>query len=96
MRNKLNFDKDIVYFIYCHLNKLNVKRQDFIEDIAKPIGLSGNSGNAGSMTSISKGSHLHFEVRDEVTKSLGATGLKYRYDPFPLLDNCSTTENGVN
>ena len=48
------------------------------------------------MTSISKGSHLHFEVRDEVTKSLGGnTKLEYRYDPFPLLDNCSTTENGV-
>lgn len=96
LRHKLNFKKDIVYFVYCHLNRIEVKKDDLIDDISKPIGLSGNSGNAGSMTSISKGSHLHFEVGDEVTTSLGATGLKYRYDPFPLLDNCYTTENGVN
>ncbi|WP_415635589.1 M23 family metallopeptidase, partial [Psychrobacter glaciei] len=95
LRNKLDFKKDIVYFIYCHLNKIKVDKDELVEDISQPIGLSGNSGNAGSMTSISKGSHLHFEVRDEVSKSLGATGLKYRYDPFPLLDNCSTIENGV-
>ena len=47
------------------------------------------------MTKIEAGAHLHFEVRTEITKSMGKSGMTYRQDPFPWLDNCKTTENGV-
>ena len=59
------------------------------------IGKTGNIGNAGSMSKIESGAHLHFEVRTEITNSMGKSGMKYRLDPFPLIDNCKTIENGV-
>jgi murein DD-endopeptidase MepM/ murein hydrolase activator NlpD len=97
LRQKLNFRGELVYFTYCHLNKIHVSVKDMIDDtnFNQPIGLSGNTGNAGSMTSIAKGAHLHFEIRDNITASMRPTGLQYRYDPFPLINNCYTTENGV-
>ena len=58
-------------------------------------GKTGNIGNAGSMTKIDEGAHLHFEVRTEITKSMGKSGMSYRLDPFPWIDNCKTIENGV-
>lgn len=97
LKNQLNFKGDFVYFVYCHLNKVNVTRGDVIDsrNFSNPIGLSGSSGNATNMKTIAQGAHLHFEVRDNAAASMGQTGMKYRYNPFPLLDNCFTTENGV-
>ncbi|KQD97599.1 peptidase M23, partial [Acinetobacter baumannii] len=86
---------DTIYFIYAHLNSINVSEGDIITTLDTVLGKTGNSGNAGSMTRIEDGSHLHFEVRSEIMKSMGKSGMSYRLDPFPWLDNCMTTENGV-
>lgn len=86
---------DTIYFIYAHLNSINVSEGDSITTLDTVLGKTGNSGNAGSMTRIEDGSHLHFEVRSEIMKSMGKSGMSYRLDPFPWLDNCMTTENGV-
>lgn len=86
-----------IYFIYAHLDNISVtKGSDITEkNLNVPIGKTGNTGNAGSMKIIEEGAHLHFEVRTEVTKSLSQSGLKYRLDPFPWIENCKTIEDGV-
>lgn len=85
-----------IYFIYAHLNSIQVKAPTDIGDITTILGTTGNTGNAGAMTSIEQGAHLHFEVRTEVDKSMGKSGMNYRLDPFPWIDDCKTIENGVN
>ncbi len=69
------------FFFYAHLNKVSKKIGDKVEagDI---IGLTGTTGNASAMTTISKGSHLHFEGRHEMMAGLGLGG---RFDPLPLI-----------
>jgi murein DD-endopeptidase MepM/ murein hydrolase activator NlpD len=47
-----------------------------------PIGLTGSTGNAKSMTTIRLGSHLHFEGRTVMQAGLGLGG---RFDPLPLI-----------
>lgn len=89
-------NSNLIYFVYAHLSSINVKVTDYIEDLNTVLGKTGNSGNAGNMTKIEEGAHLHFEVRTEISKSLGKSGLNYRLDPFPWLDNCITIQNGVN
>ncbi|MDG9799834.1 M23 family metallopeptidase, partial [Acinetobacter johnsonii] len=86
---------DTIYFVYAHLNSINVTEGAIITTLDTILGKTGNTGNAGSMTRIEDGAHLHFEVRTEITKSMGKSGMTYRQDPFPWLDNCKTTENGV-
>ncbi|WP_374573256.1 LysM peptidoglycan-binding domain-containing protein [Acinetobacter sp.] len=84
-----------IYFIYAHLNSICVTEGQIIDDLSRPIGKTGNTGNAGGMKKIEEGSHLHFEVRTEINKSMGKSGLSYRLDPFPWIENCKTIENGV-
>uniref|UniRef100_UPI00125E1F33 M23 family metallopeptidase n=1 Tax=Acinetobacter sp. TUM15509 TaxID=2609154 RepID=UPI00125E1F33 len=86
---------DTIYFIYAHLNSIDVAEGVSITALDTVLGKTGNTGNAGSMTKIEGGSHLHFEVRTEISKSMGKSGMSYRLDPFPWLDNCMTVENGV-
>ncbi|MBR5504555.1 MAG: M23 family metallopeptidase [Methanobrevibacter sp.] len=86
---------DTIYFIYAHLNAINVSEGDGITALDTVLGKTGNTGNAGSMTKIDEGAHLHFEVRTEITKSMGKSGMSYRLDPFPWIDNCKTIENSV-
>ena len=86
---------DTIYFIYAHLNSINVQEGASVTALDTVLGKTGNTGNAGSMTKIEGGSHLHFEVRTEIIKSMGRSGMSYRLDPFPWLDNCITVENAV-
>lgn len=86
---------DTIYFVYAHLNSINVEEGASVTTLDTVLGKTGNTGNAGSMTKIEDGAHLHFEVRTEIKKSMGKSGMAYRLDPFPWLDNCKTTENGV-
>ena len=85
-----NIDK--IFFVYAHLNSINVTEGAIITALDTVL---GQTGNTGTMTKIEDGAHLHFEVRTEITKSMGKSGMTYRQDPFPWLDNCKTTENGV-
>ena len=64
---------------YSHLNRIDVKVGDKVKagDI---VGLTGNTGNAKTMTTIEKGAHLHFEIR---TKLWAGLGLGNRIDPLP-------------
>lgn len=69
------------FFFYAHLKKADKKKGDKVEagDI---IGLTGSTGNAKTMTTISLGSHLHFEGRTIMMAGLGLAG---RFDPLPLI-----------
>lgn len=67
----------VLYATYCHLSLIvmrlgPVKRGDM-------IGLTGNTGNARSMTGEDQ--HLHFEIR---TEQFPAKGLGGRVDPADL------------
>ncbi|WP_326982237.1 hypothetical protein VUJ46_18845 [Chryseobacterium sp. MYb264] len=55
-----NEDGDI-YLFYGHLRKVLVKKGDIIEDISKPVALSGTSGVQSGGTCAP---HVHFEIRD--------------------------------
>lgn len=50
-----------LYLFYGHLRKVLVKKGDIIDDISKPIALSGVSGVQDSGTCAP---HVHFEIRD--------------------------------
>lgn len=90
-----NKTQGVVYFVYAHLSNISIEAGVQITDLNTVLGATGNSGNAGNMTKIEEGSHLHFEVRTEINKSMGKSGMDYRLDPFPWIDNCKTIENGV-
>jgi len=69
------------YTFYAHLSSIDV---DFSKTVkaGDVIGLTGDSGNAKGMTTVAKGGHLHFEVRDKKSVGLGLAG---RLDPIPFL-----------
>jgi murein DD-endopeptidase MepM/ murein hydrolase activator NlpD len=69
------------FFFYAHLNGVNVKIGDRVK-AGDRIGLTGSTGNASAMTTIKKGSHLHFEARTVMQAGLGLAG---RYDPLPYI-----------
>ncbi|WP_185147000.1 M23 family metallopeptidase [Chryseobacterium echinoideorum] len=59
-----NEDGDI-YLFYGHLRKVLVSKGDVIDDISKPIALSGVSGVQSGGTCAP---HVHFEIRDASKK----------------------------
>lgn len=79
-QSKLKASK-FIYFFYAHLSQIDVSKDNPVSAGDK-IGKTGCTGNANGMTIISKGAHLHFEVRN--AERLG-TGLVGRIDPIPLL-----------
>lgn len=84
-------DAKEVYFFYAHLSEINVAKDDMSGGTFFPkgtvLGLTGHTGNAKKMTVISKGAHLHFEVR--FIKGRAGLGLVHRMDPKPLITNCN-------
>jgi hypothetical protein len=66
----------------CTFKFYKCNRGAIITTLDTILGKTGNTGNAGSMTRIEDGAHLHFEVRTEITKSMGKSGMTYRQDPF--------------
>jgi murein DD-endopeptidase MepM/ murein hydrolase activator NlpD len=84
-------DVKVVYFFYAHLSEINVAKTDVSDQIffAKGtiLGTTGYTGNAKKMSVISKGAHLHFEVR--FINGKAGLGLVHRMDPKPLINNCN-------
>lgn len=70
------------FVFYAHLDRIDVKVGDHVK-AGDQIGLSGDTGNAKGMETISKGGHLHFEIR---TKQICGLGLKNRLDPLPFIE----------
>ena len=48
------------YYFYAHLSKINVKQGDKVK-VGQPIGKTGKTGGATAI-------HLHFEIREEISK----------------------------
>ena len=71
-----------LYAFYSHLNRADVEVGDKVK-ACDVIGLTGDSGNAKGMNTVSKGSHLHFEIR---TKIWAGYGLGNRKDPLPYIN----------
>lgn len=69
------------FVMYAHLSQLKVAVGDIVH-AGDVIGLSGDTGNAKGMTSIAKGSHLHFELR---IKQIAGLGLVNRLNPLPYI-----------
>lgn len=82
-----NPDAKVVYFFYAHLSEINVKVSTNLVVNGTVLGASGHTGNAKKMTVVSKGAHLHFEVR--FVKGKAGLGLVHRMDPKPLINNCN-------
>lgn len=70
------------FAFYAHLDRVDVVEGTIINS-GHVVGLSGDTGNAKGMTTINKGGHLHFELRD---KAFCGLGLKNRFDPLPFID----------
>ncbi|TDS97887.1 LysM domain-containing protein [Rahnella sp. BIGb0236] len=73
-----------IYFFYAHLSEISshLSQNSFIK-CGDTLGKTGNTGNAHSMTSISLGAHLHFEVR---TKAATGKGVLDHIDPAVFID----------
>lgn len=67
-----------LFAFYAHLSRIDVATGQAVK-AGDVIGLTGCSGNARGMSTIAKGSHLHFEVRTEQSPGLGLGG---RLDPL--------------
>lgn len=70
-----------IYAFYAHLSKVLVKAGQIVS-AGQKIALTGDTGNAKGMDLISKGSHLHFEIR---TKQNCGIGLADRLDPLNFI-----------
>lgn len=66
------------FWFFAHLSQVLVKKGDVVTT-DQEVALSGCTGNAKGQTSISRGSHLHLEIR-KVVKPAG--GLADRIDPI--------------
>jgi peptidoglycan LD-endopeptidase LytH len=71
-----------VFAAYSHLSRIDVKVGDKVA-LGQQIGLTGNTGNAQSMTGLDQ--HLHFELRSVPTPGRGLIG---RYSPMQLFGVC--------
>ncbi|WP_337261586.1 MULTISPECIES: LysM peptidoglycan-binding domain-containing M23 family metallopeptidase [unclassified Serratia (in: enterobacteria)] len=73
-----------IYFFYAHLSAVsaNLSRHSAVKS-GDVIGKTGTTGNAGGMTTIALGGHLHFEVR---AKNPPGAGLADRIDPAGFID----------
>lgn len=70
------------FAFYAHCDRIDVQ-VGYKVKAGTQIALSGDTGNAKGMTTVSKGGHLHFELRD---KAVCGLGLKNRIDPLPFID----------
>lgn len=70
------------YAFYAHLDRIDVKEKAIIK-AGTVLGLSGDTGNAKGMSTIARGGHLHFEMRDKPFLGLGLRG---RFDPLPFIN----------
>jgi murein DD-endopeptidase MepM/ murein hydrolase activator NlpD len=75
---KINVEGKTLYAFYAHLNQINV-RVGLKVFKGQVLGLTGATGNARNMTTVEKGSHLHFELRQNQTLGYGLAG---RIDPL--------------
>lgn len=71
-----------LFSFYAHLSELNCVVGDEVK-CGDKIGLSGNSGNASTMTGQDQ--HLHFEMR---TVQSPGRGLEGRISPMTVFDVC--------
>ncbi|MGH1595849.1 peptidoglycan DD-metalloendopeptidase family protein [Yersinia proxima] len=73
-----------IYFFYAHLSEIsaNLSTRSTIK-CGDCIGNTGSTGNAGDMTTIARGGHLHFEVR---TKDPAGAGMVNRIDPAGFIE----------
>lgn len=69
------------FFFYAHLKQVDLKVGTKVK-AGDVMGQTGSTGNASAMTTVEKGSHLHFEAR---TAMLLGTGLTGRFDPLPYI-----------
>lgn len=83
-RASLHPDATTLYFFYAHLSQIDVKQGDMVA-LGDKLGLTGDSGNAFGMSTIARGSHLHFEVRS--TEKKPGVGIQNRVDPLPFISN---------
>jgi murein DD-endopeptidase MepM/ murein hydrolase activator NlpD len=83
-------DAKVAYFFYAHLASMNATKSDMevgrLFALGEVLGSTGDTGNANGMSSISKGAHLHFEVR---LKASPGSGLSNRIDPKPFINHCN-------
>jgi murein DD-endopeptidase MepM/ murein hydrolase activator NlpD len=70
------------FAFYAHCDRIDVQVGDHVK-AGDQIALSGDTGNAKGMATVSKGGHLHFELR---TKQVCGLGLKNRLDPLPFIE----------
>lgn len=70
------------FAFYAHLKDIEVRVGQKVE-AGYVLGLTGDTGNAKGMTTISKGGHLHFEIRTQQVCGKGLTG---RIDPLPFIE----------
>ena len=70
------------FAFYAHLDRIDVKIGQKVK-AGYQIGLTGDTGNAKGMTTILKGGHLHFELREKQNLGLGLAG---RLDPEPYIN----------
>lgn len=75
-------DRDTLYAFYAHLSRIDAAPGQVVRK-GEQIGLTGNSGNAGSMRGPDQ--HLHFELR---TRPLTGLGLSGRYSPMAIFGHC--------
>lgn len=73
-----------LYPFYAHLKQINVRVGMTVHE-GQVLGLTGDTGNAKGMTTIKKGGHLHFELRE---RQIVGRGLDGRIDPslYVVLD----------
>ena len=83
----LNPGEQKIGCFYAHLSERSAAHNTFVT-AGTVIGKTGCTGNASSMKKVSKGAHLHFEVRKKPQGKAGK-GLGNRLDPLPFLHNCT-------
>lgn len=83
-------DAQEVYFFYAHLMNIFITKKDIsvgkLFAVGTVLGTTGDTGNAIGMSSISKGAHLHFEVR---IQKFPRAHLLDRIDPKPFINRCN-------
>ena len=75
---KIKVEGEPLYAFYAHLNQINV-RVGLTVYKGQVLGLTGCTGNAKGMSTVERGAHLHFELRQQQDLGLGLAG---RIDPL--------------
>lgn len=70
------------FAFYAHLSEVHTGVGHAVSK-GELIGKTGSSGNAVGMNTISKGGHLHFEIRTQQNAGLGLAG---RLDPLDYVE----------